>query len=168
MSYSIIFKTKIARLSDGRIIHFDRSGCNNDDCGRKNGEFTAKLYTEEEFRKYAEHFKVGSAPYKETKNFELKIGSRYATYYDYGEHLLRMLNRAVPYDELDVRASYCRGIELIAPEHKEMSLEEFEKVVYKIMYSGAPFSYRRLMEYPDKSEIVPLLENGKQMEFYIF
>ena len=39
MSYSIIFETKIVKLSDGRIIHFDRSGCNNDNVGRNKNEF---------------------------------------------------------------------------------------------------------------------------------
>ena len=34
MGYPMIFGTKIVNLSDGRVIHFDRSGCNNDDEGR--------------------------------------------------------------------------------------------------------------------------------------
>ena len=34
MSYSIIFGTKIVNLSDGRDLHFFRSGCNNDDTPR--------------------------------------------------------------------------------------------------------------------------------------
>lgn len=35
MGYSIIFQTKIVKLSDGRILHLDRSGCNNDTEGRR-------------------------------------------------------------------------------------------------------------------------------------
>lgn len=168
MSYSIIFQTKIARLPDGRVIHFTRSGCNNDNAGRTKGEFTARLYTEKEFIKYAEHFKAGSVPYKKADDFELKIGSRYATYYDYGEHLLRMLRRAVNFDDLCISASYCKSIELMEPEHKEMSLEEFDKVFYELLYNNKSLKYRRIMEYSDKQEIVPLLESGKQMEFHIF
>ena len=115
MSYSIIFETKIVKLSDGRIIHFDLSGCNNDNSGRDRHEFHAKIYTVEDFIKYAEHFKENSKPHKESDGFDLKIGSRYATMYDYGEHLLRMLKRAETYaDFLTKRyssAEYCIGIE---------------------------------------------------------
>lgn len=44
MSYSMIFETKIVKLSDGRIIHFDRSGCNNDDSGRRKDDFSGTIY----------------------------------------------------------------------------------------------------------------------------
>ena len=73
MGYSIIFQTKIAKLPDGRIIHFDRSGCNNDAEGRVKGEFTDTIYTEEEFIKRAEGFMEDSKPYKDTQQFDLKI-----------------------------------------------------------------------------------------------
>lgn len=36
----------------------------------------------------------------------LKIGSRYCTYYDYGMHLLRMLKRAISFDELTHSGKY--------------------------------------------------------------
>ncbi len=64
MGYSIIFETYIVKLPDGRIIHFDRSGCNNDNMGRKQNEFTGKIYNVDDFIKYAEKFKVGSKPKK--------------------------------------------------------------------------------------------------------
>lgn len=96
MGYSIIFQTKIVKLSDGRILHLDRRGCNNDTEGRRPDDWTGKIYTPEAFVAYAENFKQGSKPAKESDGFDLKIGSRYCTCYDYGEHLLRMLKRAVP------------------------------------------------------------------------
>ena len=54
MGYSIIFETYIVKLPDGRIIHFDRSGCNNDNVGRKQNEFTGKIYNVDDFIKYTE------------------------------------------------------------------------------------------------------------------
>lgn len=40
MGYSIIFQTKIVKLSDGRILHLDRRGCNNDTEGRRPDDWT--------------------------------------------------------------------------------------------------------------------------------
>ena len=51
MGYPIIFQTKIVRLDDNRIIHFDRSGCNNDTAGREKNIFTAQMYTVDSFEK---------------------------------------------------------------------------------------------------------------------
>ena len=171
MGYSIIFETKIVILPDGRIIHFDRSGCNNDNAGRKKGEFTGKIYSKDEFVKYAEHYKKKSKPYKEYDGWDLKIRSRCATYFDYGEHLLRMLKRAKSYGEFVnqyyFQARYCKAIQLIKPEEKEMTLEEFDKAYYDLLYNGG-LSYYTIMEYPESmEEIVKCLEDNKPMEFYI-
>ena len=145
MSYSIIFQTKISRLPDGRIIHFDRSGCNNDTAGRTKGEFTAKIYTEKDFVERAEGFMMDSKPYKQSKYFDLKIGSRIASYYDYGQHLLRMLKRAKTIEEIIAEntfsAYYCTGVEVCDSENnlKEISLTEFEEtytdyIIFKPLY----------------------------------
>lgn len=108
MGYSIVFETKIIKLADGRLLHLDLSGCNNDDEGRARNEFRGKIYTEDAFLKYANSFKDGSKPMKESEYFDLKIGSKYSTWYDYGNHLLRMLKRATTWKELcDER--YCYG-----------------------------------------------------------
>ena len=171
MSYSIIFQTKIVNLPDGRIIHFSRNGCNNDDCGRdKNGyEFTGKIYNKKDFIQYAENFKVDSAPYKESGNFELKIGSRCASCYDYGEHLLRMMKRAENYSDFIkkhcFRSMYCKGVHIIKPENKWMTLDEFVEMPITSEH-GMVYSYE--MEYPNKiEEIVNCLENGIEMQFCI-
>lgn len=173
MSYSIIFETKIVKLSDGRIIHFDRSGCNNDNAGRRKGDFTAKIYTVDEFIQKAENYKKNSKPYKEADCMELKIGSRYATMYDYGEHLLRMLNRVKTYTEfinsLCFRVKYLTGIQLHKPEEKFMTVDEFDKAYYKLLYSGG-MTYTRLMEYPDikdEENLVHLIEAGECLAFEI-
>ena len=49
MSYTIIFETKIVKITDGRIIHFDLSGCNTDKSCRSRDELSARIYTVEEF-----------------------------------------------------------------------------------------------------------------------
>lgn len=106
IGYSIIFKTKIVCLSDGRILHLSLSGCNNDTEGRKDDDWVGKIYTKEEFLEYAEGFTTDSKPSKDSCGFDLKIGSRYCTYYDYGMHLLRMLKRAISFDELTHSGKY--------------------------------------------------------------
>ena len=75
MGYSIIFQTKIVKLSDGRILHLDRSGCNNDTEGRRPDDWTGKIYTPEAFVAYAENFKQGSKPAKESDGNALKASS---------------------------------------------------------------------------------------------
>lgn len=174
MSYSIIFETKIVKLSDGRIIHFDRSGCNNDNAGRRKDDFTAKIYTVDEFVQKAENYKKNSKPYKEADCMDLKIGSRYATMYDYGEHLLRMLNRAKTYTEfinsLCFRVEHLTGIQLHKPEERFMTVAEFDKEFYKLLYSGSGMTYTRLMEYPDikdEENLVRLIEAGECLSFEI-
>ena len=174
MSHSIIFETKIVKLSDGRIIHFDRSGCNNDNAGRRKDDFSAKIYTVEAFTQKAGNYKKNSKPYRDTGSMELKIGSRCATMYDYGEHLLRMLKNAMPYTEF-VRSYYfiiahLTGIQLHKPEEKFMTLEEFDKQFYKLLYGGGGMSYTRLIEYPDihdEANLVRLIEANEALSFEI-
>lgn len=42
MSYSIIFKTKTVKLSNGRILHLSLQGCNNDTEGRSPDDWRGK------------------------------------------------------------------------------------------------------------------------------
>lgn len=175
MGYSIVFETKIVLLSDGRLIHFSRDGCNNDDSGRRRDEFTAKIYTLAEFEQGARGFMKNSAPHTEEKPcFDLKIGSRVASYYDYGAHLLRMLKRAKPYNEFirerNVSAQYCTGIEIEKPRHQIVSCREFEDTWRDLLHKHGHVSYSRIMEYPDirdESAIVKLIEKNTPMSFYI-
>ena len=175
MSYSIIFETKIVKLSDGRIIHFDRSGCNNDTSGRRKDDFSAEIFTIDEFIKKAEKYKKNSKPYKENPaDWQLKIGNRYATYYDYGEHLLRMFKRAISYEEFIksfcFRVEHLTGIQLYEPEEKLMTVDEFDKVFYDLLYSGKGMSYRRIIEFPDivnEENLISLIEAGEYLSFEI-
>lgn len=171
MSYSIIFETKIIKMSDGSILHLDRSGCNNDSEGREKGVFIPRLYNPDDFVKKARDYMADSVPYKkDTRYWEMKIGGRYATYYDYGMHLLRMLKRAVPYADLltawNVTVRHYIGIELIKPEHKAMSFEEFS-CAYGLSYQGE-LLYSVMTENldtKDETRISNFIKEGEPLEF---
>jgi hypothetical protein len=171
MSHSIIFETKFVKLSDGRLLHLDRSGCNNDTSGRSLSDFIGKIYTNEKLRDYTESFMKGGKPSKEYRG-ELKIGNRYCSYYDYGEHLLRMSKRAISYDdfcsERRFRANRYDGVELYEPERKTLTPKEFENYFYDSIYSGKRISYRRILTtLNNETEIIKSLENNQPVEFYV-
>lgn len=177
MGYSIIFETKIINLKDGRILHLDLSGCNNDNSGRDRGDFNGKIYTKEDFIRHAEHFKADSTPAKDNvknqRGFDLKIGSRDVNYYDYGEHLLRMMKRAITWEELNCAGRYVSvdsidSIELLEPEHKKMTLQEFDNCAYDYIYGDKPFRYKRIMtSLKTEEEVVKALDENKTLRFYI-
>lgn len=66
MGYSIIFETKFVKLGDGRLLHLDRSGCNNDTAGRKLSDFTGKIYTKEKLEEYTAGFMKDGKPDSES------------------------------------------------------------------------------------------------------
>ena len=175
MGYPMIFGTKIVNLSDGRIIHFDRSGCNNDDEGRKPNDWTAKVYTQQEFKNRIESFKKGSKPYKDSSphEWEIKIYGRMATGYDYGTHLERMQKRARSYTDFiaenQIKVNRCDGIELLDPEMKIMTYDEFDsyrrnlpidsKLRYRIIYTK--------LDLENENDFVNAIESGAPLEIYI-
>lgn len=173
MSYSIVFRTKIIKLSDGRLLHLDLSGCNNDYRGRRCDDWNGKIYTKDDFVKYAEGFMEGSKPIKESDGFDLKIGSRYCTYYDYGKHLLRMLKRAVTFDELKQSGKYVSFDRIdgatVYEDDKEikMSMKEFDSYFYKKLYHGG-IKYRiNYTPLNNEKDIVNTLDNGDSVKIYI-
>ncbi len=174
MGYPIIFETKIVKLTDGRIIHFDLSGCNNDTAGRSRDEFSAQLYTVEEFTAKAKKYMENSKPYSQGDGWNLKIGSRYATMYDYGMHLLRMLKRAPDYEtfikERYVSVRILVNVELIKPEHKILSVQEFVELPYNFFNGEKECSYIRNLNYlysPSEQELLSLIEGQQLAEICI-
>lgn len=175
MGYTMIFETKIVNLSDGRLIHFDRSGCNNDNEGRRSNEWNAKIYTKQEFRNRIESFKRDSKPYKECQphEWELKIYGRVATGYDYGMHLERMQKRAMDFKdfiaEKRVAFNLCDEIELLEPEMKLMSYKDFEKyrreqpITEKIRYR----IWYKSIDLNNEAEVTQAIESGKPLEIII-
>lgn len=176
MSYDIVFETKIVRLKNGKILHLSLKGCNNDNCGRTRDDFIGELYnTEKDFIEYANSFKEDNKSFKETNSFELKIGSRYCTFYDYGEHLLRMLKRATTWDELKKHRISCyaeifKGVEFNekGKEPRILSPEEWDKIAYSVMYGKIQGSWHYILDYAYTEEkIIQSLENGDSMRFCI-
>ncbi len=173
MSYSIIFETKIIKLSDGRSLHLDLSGCNNDTSGRSRDDWNGKIYTEDAFIEYAEGFMKDSKPAKESGGFDLKIGSRYCTMYDYGKHLLRMRKRAVTLEELINSGKYVsfNRIDSVTVfedgKEIEMTMEEFDSYYYEKLYNGG-IRYRikyTLLE--NEKNIIEAFDNGNSVRIYI-
>lgn len=173
MSYSIIFETKIVKLSDGRLLHLNLSGCNNDDCGRSRDDWNGKIYKKYDFIQYATGFMKDSKPAKESDGWDLKIRNKYRTYYDYGKHLLRMMKRAVTFEELIHSGKYVSfnrvdGVTVFEDGKEiEMSLEEFDSYYYKKLYNGG-IRYRiNYTLLKTEEEIVESFDNGFSIKIYI-
>lgn len=177
MGYSIIFETKIIKLKDGRLLHLDRSGCNNDTAGRNKNEFDVTIYKPDEFLARIASFKADSSPAKGRLTddgypyWEMKIGSQYATMYDYGTHLERMLARAKTWDEMCKERYFYAisydGVRVYRPIDADLTPEEFDKKSYEWMYNGG-CSYRRLLtDYHKEDETIKAFDEGKIMSFYV-
>lgn len=173
MSYNIIFETKIVKLADGRLLHLDLSGCNNDDCGRSRDDWNGKIYTEDAFIKYAEGFMKDSQPSKECNGFDLKIRSKCSTYYDYGKHLLRMMKKAVTLEELRHSGKYVSFNRIdgatVFEDGKEieMTMEEFDDYYYKKVYNGG---IRYMINYTlleTEEDIIKAFDGGYGIRIYI-
>lgn len=173
MSYNIIFETKIVKLKDGRLLHLYLSGCNNDNAGRSRDDWSGKIYTEEAFIKHAESFMKDSKPVKESDGFDLKIRSKYCTWYDYGSHLLRMMKRAVTMDELMHSGKYISfekydSVTVWEDEKEiEMTLKEFNVYFYEKLYNGG-IKYRiNYILLNTEEELVEAIDNGSSVRIYI-
>lgn len=190
MSYPIIFQTKVVKINDNEIIHFNRTGCNNDDEGRVANVYEAKIRTIEDFKRMAERFIINSKPYKETGVFDLKVGSKWCSFYDYGMYLLRALKRA---DNLETfknnyafRATVIKGIEATDIDnaiHKVFSIIEYPDIFdiyyesfYKSrsdnrVFEGIDFgkaSCRKVIDYIyDIKDSIDLIKEGFPIECYI-
>lgn len=190
MSYPIVFQTKVVKINDNEIIHFNRVGCNNDDEGRVANVYEAKIRTIEDFKRMAEEFIINSKPYKETGIFDLKVGSKWCSFYDYGMYLLRALKRA---DDLETfknnyafRATVIKGIEATDTDnavHKVFSIIEYPDIFdiyyesfYKSrsdnrVFEGIDFgkaSCRKVIDYIyDIKDSIDLIKEGFPIECYI-
>lgn len=171
MSYSIIFETKIVNLDDGRILHLDLSGCNNDERGRDRGDFSGKIYTKKEFQKFIDSFKSDD----NTDGNDLKIGQKWRSWNDYAKHLERMLKRAISWEQLSkdrlCEATVFDGVKGYYKDSNEevfLSPEEWNEICYKVWNNEIDFVGRRQYHYSkDIKEIVELLDNNKPISFYI-
>lgn len=183
MSYPIIFQTKVVKINDNEIIHFNRTGCNNDFEGRVANVYEAKIRTIEDFKRMAERFIINSKPYKETGIFDLKVGSKWCSFYDYGMYLLRALKRA---DNLETfknnyafRATVIKGVEVTDIDngiHKVFSIIEYPNIFYELRSDNRVFegidlskaSCRKVVDYIHNiKDSIDLIKEGFPIECYI-
>ena len=173
MGYSIVYKTNFVKLSDGRYLFLQRHGCNNDDEGRKANVFNiVSIKTENEILNEVSRFKhqYDNRPYSECQCFELMICGREATYYDYGEHLLRMFKRAKKYEDFVndnfVSITYVKSLTLLSPYEKELSPDEFSEEIKNIK-GGYTYGVNTAQINPrDEAEVVRILSEGTPVEVY--
>jgi hypothetical protein len=83
-----------------------------------------------------------------------------------------MSKRAVPYfdfvNQRRFEANRYDGAHVYKPIKKIFSAKEFNDVFYKFLYSGEPFSYRRLLtKLKTEEEIVKALDGNEHVSFYI-
>ena len=169
MSWTIIFQTKFVKMPDGKILHLDRSGCNNDTEGRDKTKFIGKLYTPEELERFIAKYEGGTC--------ELKIGGKsgkFVTYDDYSKHLRRMLKRATTWDAIKERAAknfdfqpHVRIQDKVEVFYHDGSTrmytpEEFSRMFYDIIYGDnvkgyMPYEHN---EY-DIDKIVSMLDTDR-------
>ena len=175
MGYSIIFETKIIKLKDNRVLHLCLSGCNNDNAGRSRDEFYGTIYTTEDFDRKIEGYKADGAPFQKSAGWDLKIGTRCATYYDYGMHLERMQKRAMTWEELqakvtDVYAIRARNVSVFRNNNASeeiMSADTFETFV-RDNANKLTFSYRFNVDTLRKEEdIVAALDAQESLTFFV-
>ena len=173
MGYAIIFETKICKLDNGDVIHFSLQGCNNDDAGRSRDDFSAKYYTKESWEE--EIYKWESI--ERNDGFDLRIGSRYCNWSDYGKHLRTMTKRGKSFDDMKKeRTIYGRVFDGITyyPEEGEPidypaeAKQSIDDIVYGIWYGRYKGSYRNRTHIIDTlDEIINTLKSNGHVRFFI-
>lgn len=94
-----------------------------------------------------DHFMDDSKPMKESESFDLKIRSRYCTFYDYAQHLLRMQKKATSFKELignkePVRFERYDGVVVyINDEPVKMTMYEFKEYVQTHLFQNCHYRY---------------------------
>ena len=172
MSYTIIRETKICKLENGDIIHFELSECNNDTEGRSRGDFKGKYYKAADWAAYIDRIENTERP---AEGWDLKIGNRYCCYADYGKHLRRMTKKAITFDELKygkgIHGTLYTGIIFFSESGKPEIIEdiaEANKIAAAVCYGKirGKYSINTKLLY-DIEEITEALKTGQTMTFYI-
>lgn len=177
MSYSIVRKTRVVQLSDGSILHLSLHGCNNDDAGRTNADFVGRIFeSESDYTEWANSYMKSSVPYnEELGNFDLKIGSRPKSWYDYGKHLLRALKNKTSWKELKKSSCLhfitCSSVEVTADDGKVTTYtpQEWSNVFYDVVYSNSRTRIKKnVVSIYDEKEFFDWVEkNGMIGSFYV-
>lgn len=110
----------------------------------------------------------GRLPLKEGGDFSLKIGNRWCSLYDYGKHLLRMLNNAItPEDIKDKYTFYSKtviGVRVIEPFDKLYDFKDFPNIMDNIIFHRGEFDTTENVVYQYITKWSYTFED--MMEFY--
>ena len=114
-----------------------------------------------------------SQPSKECNGFDLKIRSKYVTWYDYGAHLLRMMKRAITFEEMknsNKYVSFNRLDDVTVFENGQetkMSMNEFNKIFYKKLYAGGLRYRLNYTLLQTEEDVVKAFDEGHSVKIYI-
>lgn len=145
MSYEIIFKTVIVE-KENKIYHFSRSGCNNDDQGRKDDEFILKVYENKESALNDILWFKGCTEY------ELKLNSKFVNYDYYYNYLKKKIEKPLSYDQFNKNYYTCfQKLENILCINNNTYYDNFNNEIY----------YNLLKEFKN----IRLLYNYKDVNF---
>lgn len=129
MSYEIVFATLIVE-KNGMIYHFNRSGCNNDDFGRKADDFTLKIYDNKDSAlKDIERF-------KNCFDDELKLNSKFVSYDYYYNYLKKKIEKPLSYEKF--KSDYSSGFSQLKSikclnNEREYTPREFNTIYYNLL-----------------------------------
>ena len=96
MSYEIVFKTIVVE-KDGKIYHFSRSGCNNDDAGRTDEDYVVKVYNNREIA-----LKDIEKKFKGCFDEDLKLNSKFVNYDYYYRYLKKKIEKPINYENFKI------------------------------------------------------------------
>ena len=130
MSYAIVFQT-IVLENNGKIYHFSRSGCNNDDYGRTAEDFTLKIYdTKEQALKDIERFKG-------CFDDELKINSKFVSYDYYYNYLKKKIENPLSLEQFKNNYYYgfllLKSVNCLNNNVEYKNIQEFNNAYYDLL-----------------------------------
>lgn len=139
MRYEIVFATIIVE-KNGKIYHFNRSGCDNDDFGRKADDFTLKIYDNKELAlKDIQRF-------KNCFDENLKLNGKFVSYDYYYNYLKKKIEKPLSYEKF--KSDYCNSYSQLKSikclnNDCEYNPQEFNSVYYDLIkqYNGIKVMY---------------------------
>lgn len=163
MSYSIIFDTHVIKATDGGYIEISRTGCNNDDEGRRPDEYHGTYYTAEELNSRIAKYQADTETH-----WMLRIGTRYATMKQYGDYLKRKAGKAQTWNEF-IEENHFFGKQLKAIQNtdtrKQYTPADFNTLPYSEKIYGAFRPITQIIY--NYSEAETIIKSGAPIEFYV-
>ena len=162
MSYGIVFQTVMVE-KENKIYWFNRSGCNNDDFGRKAEDFTLKIYDNKETAlKDIERFKG-------CFENDLKLSGKFVSYDYYYNYLKKKIEKPLSYEKF--KSDYCNGFSQLKSikclnNNCEYIPQEFNSIYYDLLkeYNSIRIMYNyQDLEFEDLTNI----EDLKSVRIYI-